>query len=260
MPLGRSLAPAVPTEGVLANAVLIEQPLGDAFLDRDLWAAGLPVPGGSPETRVLLAENGLRAVVLGGNLPPAFQKLLSSEADTVNPHALTFASRKEAVVPTVGPTDPCEYEVLTDVAGQRVGVKLRQARAGFQIRPEVGEDGQMKVWCEPQLQHGERRDWVRPTADATGFTIQGEVPLVRYPTLGFEAAIGPGDYLVIGSSAEAAGTLGAAMFELDVNGRPRQRVLVVRLGRLGTPAASDLPPIPNLRRPSIAAEAAARPR
>jgi hypothetical protein len=252
--VARSLGPAVPAEGFYVESVLLERPVGDEVLDRQLWAAEqTPVP---PETAALLTENGLRVAVLRGALPPVFQKLLDTEADTVNPRGLTFAGRKEFVIPTAGPTDPCEYEVLTDLAGRRTAVKLRQAACGFLVRPEPAADGRVRVRCEPQLQHGDRRGWLRPSADGTQFTMQEEVPTVRYPGLGFEVLLGPNDYLLVGWPAAMGNTLGSVLFGVEANNQPRQRVLVVRAGRLGDPTPSDLPAIRGPRgRPSIAAEA-----
>src|SRR6185312_16083405 len=106
--------------------------------------------------------------------------------------------------------------------------------------------GRVKLTCEPQVQHGERHDWIRPTADATGFTFQGELPLERYPGLAFHVTLGPGDYLVIGSPSEAIDTLGAALFNVEAKVEPRQRVLVIRGGYRGE-ARSELPPVPRPR-------------
>ena len=247
-PTGFGGLPAPETNGLYVESVLLERPVGDQLLDRDLWAADRsPLPA---ETEALLAENGLRVIILGGNLPPAFQKLVASEADTVNPHGLTFANRADAVLPTAGPTDPCAFEVRPDLAGGRVKASFRQARCGVQVRPERAADGRVKVWCEPQVQHGDRQDWLRPTADGTQFVKQGAVPLERYPGLGFAAVLGADEYLVVGSPAGADGTLGAALFGVEANGRPRQRVLVVRAGW-----RDDRAPASPHGRPSLAAEA-----
>ena len=68
----------------------------------------------------------------------------------------------------------------------------------------------------------------------------------RYPTLGFEVVLGPDDYLLIGCPADAANSLGSALFTVEVNCRPRQRVLVVRAGdSSGIPM--DLPALPRPR-------------
>ena len=246
----RSLGPTPPAEGLFVQSLLIEQPVGDPFLNRELWAAGLPAT--LSESDALLAENGLRAAVLRGNLPPRFQTLLDSKTDTVNPHGLTFGTRKDAVIPTAGPVDPCDYDVLTGLSGKRLAVHLS-------VRPEATPDGRVKVWCEPQIQHGERQEWLRPTADGTRFVIQGEVPFERYPTLGFDVVLGPTDYLLLGWLADQPDTLGSVMFGVEADGRPRQRVLVIRANRLGDAPPSDLPPISHpSRRPSIAAEAGRR--
>lgn len=250
----KSPLPPAQVPGLYVESVLLERPVGDPLLDRDLWAdAAAQLPA---HTAALLAENGLRVAVLGGTLPPAFQKALESEADTVNPHGLTFANRTDAVIPTAGPTDPCEFSVLPELGAERRKRKLKAASGGLLVRPERCPDGRVKVCCEPQVQHGDRQEFFRPTADATGFTVQGEVPLERYPTLGFEVTLGPNDYLIVGWPAEAAETLGSVLFAVEASGRPRQRVLVIRAGFRGA-TRSDLPAIPNPRgRGPIAAEAA----
>src|SRR5215218_8216679 len=83
----RSLAPPLPVEGLLVESVLIEQPAGDRFLDRALWDGVQPL--GQPETRALLAENGLRVGVITGTGPQKFQTLLDSNSDTVSPQRMT---------------------------------------------------------------------------------------------------------------------------------------------------------------------------
>jgi hypothetical protein len=254
--VARSLAPTAPAEGVYLESILLEGPLGDPFLDRELWDAALPV--GSQELRVLLAENGLRAAVLSGNPPQKFQTMLESPSEAVNPRGLTFASRKEEVLPTSGPHAKCDFRLLPDLAlaDRRTPVSLEQARCGILVRPGAAEDGRAKVACEPQIQHGRRRELLRPSEDGTGWVKFEEVPLARYQALAFEAALGRNEFLLVGWRADRPGTLGEALFAVEAGGRPRQRVLVVR-ARLPD-APSDLPPV-GTRRPSIAAEAG-RPR
>ncbi|HEY1186078.1 MAG TPA: hypothetical protein VGE74_00415, partial [Gemmata sp.] len=164
--IARSLAPVQQTEGVYLESVVLERPLGDRFLDRDLWATALPV--GTPEIQVLLSENGLRVGVLAGTLPPRFQTLLESESEALSGRGLTFASRTEDVLPTSGPHERCEFRLLTDLAGTRAPVALEQARCGVLVRPEPMPDHRVRMTCEPRIQHGERREWLRPSADGTG--------------------------------------------------------------------------------------------
>ncbi len=249
----RSIAPVVPVEGVYLESVLLERPAGDRFLDRDLWAETLPV--GSQETRALLSENGLRAGVLSGTLPQKFQTLLESDTEALNGRGLTFALRKDEVLPTSGPHEKCEFGLLADLAGKRAPVVLKQARCGVLVRPEQQTGGRVKVYCEPQIQYGEKRDLFRPSADGTGFVKSEEVPLARYPALSFDAPLGRNEYLLIGWPADQPDTLGAALFAVAAHGQPRQRVLVIRARQSNPGAASDLPPLGSGRRPSVAAEA-----
>ncbi|MCI0703353.1 MAG: hypothetical protein L0241_19920 [Planctomycetia bacterium] len=251
-----ALAPIQPTEGVYVESVILERPVGDPFLDRDLWKDTLPV--GSPETLALFAENGLRVGVLAGSLPPRFQALLESETEALNGRGMTFAMRKDEVLPTSGPSERCEFAVLTVLSEKRTKVSFTQARCGILVRPEALPDGRVKVWCEPQIQHGERQDWLRPSADVTGLVRHSEIPLARYPMVAFETQLGRTECLVIGWQADQRDTLGEALFAVEANGQPRQRVLVIR-ARLSKPdSITDLPPL-GVRRPSIAAEAG-RPR
>lgn len=253
----RSFGPtSPPAEGLYVEHVLIEQPVGDAFLNRDLWAAGSPAA--PPSVTALLAENGLRAAILGGNLPPKFQALLGSEPDTVNARRFVFGTAKEHVVATAGPTDPCDFDVLTDLAGKREKLTLHQARGGVMVRPEATADRRIKVWVEPQVQHGEEREYLRPSADGTNFAKHVETPAEKFAGMGFEATLGVNELLIVGWVADDKSCLGSAMFGVEANGRPRQRVLVLRAGQLGG-GTSDLPAIPTpARRPSVAAEASRR--
>jgi hypothetical protein len=233
----RATLPTAAPDGPYVESVLVERPVGDAALDRDLWAAARPpLPA---ETIALLAENGLRVRVVGGGLPADFRRLL--ETDAVDPHGLTFAGRPDAVLPTATPPDPCSFRVLPDLAGARREVTLRGAKCGVLVRPAWGGDGKLRVYCEPQVQHGEREDRFRPNGDGTGLTVTGEVPTERYPGLGFEVTLGPDDYLVLGSPAGAAGTLGEAAFTAEADGQTRQRVLLIRGGWRGPPPADDTP-------------------
>jgi hypothetical protein len=239
--IAHSLTPMVPTEALLVQSVLLERPIGDQFLDRELWESTLPV--GEPETRAILAENGLRVGILSGTLPQRFQDLLTSDVETVSPHEISFNQRKEAVMPTAGPVDPCKFALLTDLAGQPRTIELKQANCGILVRPQVVEGGQVKMMCEPRIQHGERLDRFRPTEDGTGLAKVEELPVEKFSKLGFEVTLGADDCLVIGWNADLPNTLGSTFFSVEAANRQRQRVLVIRARQNGRSPTSDLPVI-----------------
>ncbi len=230
----RPLAPpAAPPDAVVLHTALLDRPFPDPYLDDALWAAaGQPLPA---EVRALLAENGLRAGVVGGVVPGEFQKLLTSELSCVNPREMRFSAGKATVAAVNGPVDAAAFDVLADLGGEPRRVALDQARFGVSVAPRVGPDGRVTLACEPQAQHGDRREWLRPTEDGTGFAWHEETPVEKFPPLAFELTVGPTEYLVIGAFADRPGTLGDAAFRADANGRPRQRVLVLRAAP-GAPA------------------------
>lgn len=247
----RALDPVVGTNGIYLETVLLDRPIGDAFVNRDLWAGAVPV--GTAEGSALLAENGLRAAVLRGNVPDKFRKLLDSEADTIGAKASTFGQRADDVVPTSSTLEKCKFDLLPDLAADRAAVELERARFGVRVRPERTPDGRVTIGCHPEVQHGDRKLRFRPTADATGFVTAEELPVVRYTKLAFDAKLGPGDFLIVGWFAEQPDTLGAALFAAESEAGPRQRVLVVRARVLNPGPAPDLPAV-GARRPSVAAE------
>ena len=59
-----------------------------------------------------------------------------------------------------------------------------------------------------------------------------------FPTAGFEVALGVSDYLVVGTDWYWDGTFGSAAFVGEKDGRPIQRLLVLRASR--TKAKGDL--------------------
>jgi hypothetical protein len=244
----RSLAPAIPADSLVVESVLIERPLGDAFLDRELWAYTMPI--GTPENRTLLSENGINVGLLTGMPPTRFQELLATKADVVDPHLMTFNKRKETVIPTAGPTLDCKFDLLSDLAGKPEAFSLKQARCGILVRPQALDEGRVKVWCEPQIQHGDPEVRFRPSEDGTQLTKYEEVPTEKYPALGVEVILKADECLVVGCISERQDSLGTILFGVESNGNLRQRLVVIRTRQMNVSSTADLPIItPPGRRP-----------
>jgi hypothetical protein len=218
--------------GVVLHTALLDQPAGEPFLARDIWAAvdqSLPA-----DRKAILDENGLRAGrLVGATAPPAFHQLLWSEFTCINPRELTLRDRATTIVPVVGPLDRTSFRALKALSGEPVRYDLTQAAGGLAVTAQVDAAGKVKLTCEPQVQHGERKDWLRPTADGVGLAWHGEKPLERFPTLAFDLTLAPDEFLVVGTPAGRDDTLGAMLFRPDAGHRVRQRVLVVRTSRVG---------------------------
>ncbi|HVK18271.1 MAG TPA: hypothetical protein VM533_15120 [Fimbriiglobus sp.] len=228
--------------GLAVRTVLIERPAGDPYLSRDLWAsAGKPL---SHEQSALLARNGLRVGVLTGMVPGEFEQLVTSEQAAVNPMHRTMQPSKPKVVPVNGPLERCSYRAFHDLAADPTPSELFTAECGLSVTVRPGEGDRVTLVCEPQVQHGDKQAWLKPSADGTEFTRRDAKPLEAFPTLSFEVTLGPQDYLLVGPADEPADTLGQAFFYSVTENRARQRVLVIRALR-GSAAAVKPEPTPR---------------
>lgn len=225
-----------PPDGLVLRTVLIERPAGDPYLNNELWvAAGQPVPH---ELSALLARNGLRVGLLSGMVPGEFDRLVTSESATVSPMLRTARPGQPKVIPVNGPLDRCAYQAIHDLAASPAPVELTGAECGVSVTAYPADGGRVRLVCEPQVQHGERQGWLKPTADGTGFLRRDAKPLEAYPTLAWDVTIGPNDYLVVGAASDPSERLGQAFFFNTDENRVRQRVLVIRASR--TPTAAEM--------------------
>jgi hypothetical protein len=228
--------------GLAIRTVLVERPAGDPYLSRGLWASGgKPLPH---EQSALLARNGLRVGVLTGMVPGEFDHLITSEHTAVNPMHRTMQPNKPKVVPVNGPLDRCAYRAVHDLAADPVRVELGGAECGLSVTTTPGEGDRVTLICEPQVQHGDKQAWLKPSADGTEFTRRDAKPLESFPTLSFEVTLGPQDYLLIGPTEDPVDTLGQTFFYTATEDRARQRVLVIRAFR-GPAAAVKPEPTPR---------------
>jgi hypothetical protein len=212
-------------------------------LSRGLWAsAGAPVPH---ELAALLAQNGLRVGVLTGMVPGEFDQLITSEHAAISPTHRTLQPNKPKVVPVNGPLGRCSYRVVHDLAADPARVELTGAECGLSVTARPADGGRVTLLCEPQVQHGEKQAWLKPTTDGSGFARRDAKPLEAYPTLAFEVTLGPQDYLVVGPADDPVDTLGQAFFYAAAEDRVRQRVLVIRALRGPAAAVPKSEPTPR---------------
>ena len=226
--LDRGRGAAQPDAGLILNTRLIEQVVGDPYLNGGLWGATARPVG--HEQSALLARNGLRVGVLSGVLPDPFDRLVHSESATVSPMLRTVVPGRPKVVPVNGPLDRCSYRAVRDLSADPETVELSAAECGLAVTAAPAAGGRVRLACAFQVQHGDKRAWLAETADGSEFTRRDRKPLAAYPALTFEVTVGPDDYLLIGATADPADTLGQAFF-LTADDLPRQRVLVIRAGK-----------------------------
>jgi len=213
-------------DAVVVRTTLVEAPAGDDTLNRELWVtAGRPLPHA---LSALLAHNGLRVGTFGGVLPGDFERLARSPHATLDDTNRSFTPGKPKVVPVNGPLDRLTFRDRTDLSTDPSPWDLDAAECGLRVTATVAAGGGVTLAVEPQVQHGDKQLFMKPTADGTAFAREDRKALKGYPSLAFEVTLGPKDALVIGPTADPAESLGGGFFLAAARDRVRQRVLVVR--------------------------------
>lgn len=226
-------------DGLYVQTTFIEQPAGDAYLTKGLWAAaGKPL---AHELVTLLAMNGLRVGVFTGNPPGEFDRLISSDHTTINPTFRTMQPGKPKVIPVNGPIDQLDYRAVTVLTADPTRTSGTDAECALSLTAWPADNNRVRLVCELLVQHGDRQSWIAPTSDGTAFTRQERKTLETFPTLSWEVMLSPGDYLVVGATDDPVGTLGHAFFFPTVNGVVRQRVFVTKAAHGMATEARPLP-------------------
>src|SRR5271155_3986491 len=138
--LNRFMRPAGPTgsDVVQMDVALIERPLGDGYLNRELWAVA-DEQVVAPESQAILEDNGFRIGQMGGITPTGLQNLLTSEQSCANPRRILCHAGKATRL-VLGPALPeCSFRVLN--LGEATEVTLDQAECTVEVVPTLSADG-----------------------------------------------------------------------------------------------------------------------
>jgi hypothetical protein len=242
------------------HVALIERPIGDPFINQEVWlvADEQAVPF---ERKSVLEENGFRVGQIGGTTPAGLQRLLTSEK-TCTGRKLFIHNEKPGVV-SLGPSLPtCSFDL--NLNDNRVPAQFDRAECLLEAVPNLLPDGRIRIQLTPQIRHGDARLTPGVAEDHAGWAILPQKPMETYTPLHFEINLRPNEYILIGARIDRAGSLGYQTFVRTAEEPPVQRLLVIRACRAGpTPASemadgSDDKP-PSTRSRPLAAQAAYTP-
>lgn len=224
---------------VQLDIYLVERPAGDPCLNREAWElADEQVLG---DHKALLAENGLRAGVLGDTPPDGLRALLGSERSCANPRRYRFHAGKPATI-VLGPVAPqLLFRLRQD--GRSSEVDLEQAQCILQATTRIGDDGRLTLHCTPAIRHGRPAAEPRPVQDPSGslrWEVRTEQPTESYAALAWDVAVTPGAYLAVGMAADRPDSYGEAAF-LSAGPPATQRLLVLRPDRARDEGPADEP-------------------
>jgi hypothetical protein len=219
-------SPATPNT-VQMEVALLECPVGDPYINRDLWTlADEQIV--TPEQKAALEDNGFRVAQVGGIVPAELQTLLTSERNNVNPRRRLVMVGHPAAF-NLGSAVPTLHFTLVQ-EGQPVEVELEQAQCRLVVVPGLTPEGKAKLRFTPEVEYGELMRNIQPSPE--GFFLEVERPHKSYAALSWEVTLEANQYLVIGAHFEQRKSLGFASFVQTDESNPVQRLLVIRTNRL----------------------------
>jgi hypothetical protein len=239
--IDRALGMVGPTgpDAVFVEYALIERPAGSAGINREVWAnideQFLPT-----ETRQILCENGLRAGIVGGLLPAELGEMIANPKSGIGHRQRRLYVDNAAVLTVNGPTPRVEYQMRATMAEEPVTRRYEQAKFSINIVPTFASEGRITLKCVPEVESQDPKSWL-PTG-ATGPGWLGNRPVDRCESLAWEAALSPGEFLVIGAHYDRGPWLGNQIFGGMQGNEKVQRLLIVRAGRLAETGQSAVAP------------------
>jgi hypothetical protein len=252
---GRSpLQPAQPSsDSVLMNIVWARFPANDPVLDDAAWHE-IDETTIEPAVRKELLNNGLRAGVISGAMPPPIAKIMREDVRPEAPPATgdpTVSAKSEGVdlltEPVVhGRTCRVRRKQRTEIQASEVypslpllisggselgGHTYENAQAVYALRVDPQPDRSALVELTPELQFGQPR--LRISGGDQGFVRQeSQKERNVFDKLRVSAKLGPGDTLILMSLPDAGSRLGHYFHTVDSAEGPQQKLILIRLAEV----------------------------
>src|SRR5262249_27208234 len=115
---------------VCMDVALIERPIGDPYLNDELWTSA-DEQGGALERKAVLDENGLRVGLIGGITPSRLLALLTSEQSSPSPRHIQLRAGNAKKFELGRKLAVCQFHLHQD--SQSLPVTLEQVSCTFQI-------------------------------------------------------------------------------------------------------------------------------
>ena len=132
---------------VYLEVALLERPLGDPYINEELWQSADERLIGSDQ-KALMEESGFRMGQVGGLMTPSgLMSLLTSKRYCVNPRGLQVRAG-QATTLKVGPTLPhCRFQIEQE--GHPQEVKFEQAETSAECDPFADQGGKRRSALHP---------------------------------------------------------------------------------------------------------------
>jgi hypothetical protein len=216
------------------DVALVELPVGDRFLNKDLWTlADEQVI--ALDRKAVLEDNGLKVGQLGV-APARLQRLLTSDRTCINPRRIALRSGNSYEL-MLGPPH-AQLRFAVEKAGETREVVCDEAQCVLVVTPTLTPDGRTLLRCTPEVRHGQVQHLPRPADDLSGWVLQARQATERYADWTFEVPLATNEYVAVGGRLDRPTSFGNRCFVRCDREPPVQRLLVIRTGRVAPSVAS----------------------
>ena len=242
-------------DSVVLDILFVRLPQQETEEVQQLWEE-LDEQQLAPALRQRLSRNGFRVGIAGVQLPPSLEKLLNQaitpddmpvQAATPPPEGpaavtvtdfqsepaltrrhLQLRSGREAEIVASGiyPSLPL---LEPDAEGQLSGRRYAKAQGVFTLQAFAEADGRVKLAVRPELQYGEPQQEIRP--EAGRWLLQSRRRRRAFDDLNIEAALAPGEILVLAAQPDETGSAGHYFFTEQTSAGLTRKLLLVRLSQ-----------------------------
>jgi len=247
---GRSpLQPGRPSpDSVTMEIIWARYPAGDPAINTDAWRE-IDETQIDPSVQRELANNGLRAGLIGTTLPEAIARALhqgESQSEPVAPAAMGQTVQLSSEPTVHGRVRRLRRNQRTEIQASDVysalpllvsghrelsGHTYQQAQAVYALRVDPQPDRTVRVELTPEIHHGVAR--LRYTGGDDG--ILRQEPLRDrevFDKLRFMVRLAPGEMLILTSLPDAGSRLGHYFHTVDSADGPQQKLILIRLAEV----------------------------
>jgi hypothetical protein len=239
----RQRGPALPQSDdlVTLDIAVIEKPLGDPYLNRELWTSTDDMLL-DMEHKALVQKNGYRIGQVVGLMPEALQSLLKSERYCLNPRRRVVASGQR-LTQFLGPVYP-QAEFTLREGEKTTPLSLDQARFCLDVVPTRTKDNKVRLAFTPKVETGERMLPFQPDVAHSTWTLCVDKPARVFSNLSWEITVEPHKFLVVGTLLDQKESVGYRTFTQEEY-PALQRLLVIRVASAGS--AAGTPPLEDFQ-------------
>ena len=243
--LVRRWQPFMGDDAVQIDVALIVRPVGDPYLNKDLWTQTDEMVV-DLERRPALEENGLRVGQVVGVTPAQLQELLKSERWCNNQRRRLLPCGQVATQYLSNQLGETSFEVV--LKGQTQEIVLNQARFCLDVTPIPGKKDATRLQFLPKVEHGENYLPFKPDPKQSAWVLTVEKPAKAFPNFGWDLQLPPGNLLVIGACLDKPESFGHRALVQEEGPDRGQRLLVIRTIRSSNARESNLPTLEDQAR------------